>query len=130
MKNLKLLRQLFAILLKHFRNSHRRCSVKKASTCNFIKKRLQHWCFPIRLSKFSKISKNTYFEEDLRTGASDFFSMVESCSCRSRFLRKIFLMASVVRIKKKILILDIFPQKLSDIICHKAWFVYFPTNFR
>ena len=35
---------------------------------NFIKKRLQHICFPV---KFAKFFKNTYFEEYLRPTASD-----------------------------------------------------------
>ena len=36
-------------------------------TCNFIKKRLQHRCFPVNFGKFIK----TYFEEHLRTPASE-----------------------------------------------------------
>ena len=57
-----------------FRSSHRRCSVKKGipknfanftgkhlcwsllQACNFNKKRLQHWCFPVKLSKFLRTS--------------------------------------------------------------------------
>ena len=34
--------------------------------CNFIKKRLQHKCFPVKFQIF----KNTYFEEHLQTTAS------------------------------------------------------------
>ena len=34
--------------------------------CNFIKKRLQRWCFPVNITKFL----NTYFEEHLRMTAS------------------------------------------------------------
>ena len=37
--------------------------------CNFIKKRLQHRCFPVNITKFFK---STYFEEHLRTAASKF----------------------------------------------------------
>ena len=37
----------------------------QASVLNFIKKRLQHRCFPVN------IAKNKYFEEHLRTAASD-----------------------------------------------------------
>ena len=57
----------------HFRSSHQRCSVKKDvlknfviftgkhlywnlflefQACNFIKKRLQHRCFPVKIAKF------------------------------------------------------------------------------
>ena len=35
--------------------------------CDFIKKRLQHRCFPVIIAKFFK---NTYFEEHLQTAAS------------------------------------------------------------
>ena len=48
------------------RSNRRSCSVK--NTCKFIKKRLQHKCFPI---KFAKFFKNTYFEEHLRMTAWD-----------------------------------------------------------
>ena len=37
---------------------------------NFIKKRLQHNCFPV---KFANFLKNTYFAEHLQTTASEFF---------------------------------------------------------
>ena len=46
-----------------FRSSHKRCSIKKTvpktsqypqeKACNFIKKRLQHRCFPVNIAKFS-----------------------------------------------------------------------------
>ena len=46
--------------------------------CKFIKKRPQHRFFPVNIAKFlmffceyCEISKNTYFEEDLRTAASE-----------------------------------------------------------
>ena len=57
-----------------FRSSHRRCSVKKGilknfanftgkhlfssllQACNFIKKKLQHWCFPVKFAKFLRTS--------------------------------------------------------------------------
>ena len=74
-------------------SSHWRCSIKKAvlkkprnvntktpvlktvffnkvrglKACNFIKKRLQHNCFPVNVTK---IFKNTYFGEHLRMAAS------------------------------------------------------------
>ena len=35
---------------------------------NFIKKKLQHRCFPVNISKFFK---NIYFEEHLRTAVSN-----------------------------------------------------------
>ena len=59
-------RDLFSL----FRSSHQRCSVKKGAlkkickfhrktpvleslqACNFIKKRLQHWCFLVKFAKF------------------------------------------------------------------------------
>ena len=41
----------------------------RAEGSNCIKKRLQHSCFPV---KFSEIFKNTYFEEHLRTTASQY----------------------------------------------------------
>ena len=61
-------------LLDLFRSSHERCSIRKGvlknfanftgkhlcwsllQTCNFIKKRLQHWCFPVKLAKFLRTS--------------------------------------------------------------------------
>ena len=61
-------------LLVLFRSSYRKCSVKKGvlknfenftekhlcwsllQACNFIKKRLQHWCFPVKFAKFSRTS--------------------------------------------------------------------------
>ena len=46
--------------------------------CKFIKMRPQHSCLPVIIAKFlmlsceyCKISKNTYFEEHLRTAASE-----------------------------------------------------------
>ena len=36
--------------------------------CNFVKKRLQHRYFSVNIAKFSK---NTYFEEHMRTAASE-----------------------------------------------------------
>ena len=68
------------VLLGLFRSSHRRCSVKKgvlkkfgnfpgkhlcwslfliklqAWACNFIKKRLQRWCFPVKFAEFLRTS--------------------------------------------------------------------------
>ena len=49
------------------RSSHQRCSVKKSfhknfpEACHFMKKRLQHRCFPVKFAKFLKtpILKNT-----------------------------------------------------------------------
>ena len=42
---------------------------------NFIKKRLQHRCFPVNIAKFLK---TPYFEEHLRTAAiSDFLNFLE-----------------------------------------------------
>ena len=61
-------------LLGLFRSSYLKCSVKKGvlknfenftekhlcwsllQACNFIKKRLQHWCFPVKFAKFSRTS--------------------------------------------------------------------------
>ena len=78
-------RDLFSL----FRSSHQRCSVKKGAlkkickfhrktsvleslqACNFIKKRLQHWCF---LVKFAKNFKNIYFEDNLRKTTSICFT--------------------------------------------------------
>ena len=57
-----------------FRSSHRRCSVKRGifknfanftgkqlcwsllQACNFIKNKLQHWCFPVKFAKFLRTS--------------------------------------------------------------------------
>ena len=36
--------------------------VTKPKPCNFIKKRLQHWCFPVEFAKFLGTS---HFEEHL-----------------------------------------------------------------
>ena len=40
--------------------------VADLQACNFIKKRLQHRCFSV-----AKFLQNTYFEEHLRTAASE-----------------------------------------------------------
>ena len=49
------------------RSSHRKCSIKfhnihrkYSQACNFIKKKLQHTCFPVGIAEFSRtlISKN------------------------------------------------------------------------
>ena len=51
---------------KNHRSNHWRCSVKegvlKNFAYNFIKKRLQHRCFPVKLAKFLRTSifKNTF----------------------------------------------------------------------
>ena len=46
--------------------------------CKFFKMRPQHRCFPVNIAKFlmlsceyCRISKNTYFEEHLRTADSE-----------------------------------------------------------
>ena len=46
--------------------------------CKFLKMRPQHRCFPVNIAKFlmlsceyCRISKNTYFEEHLRTADSE-----------------------------------------------------------
>ena len=74
------------LLYQTDKSSHRRCSIKNAvlknfaiftgqHLCwslffNFIKKRLQQRCFTV--AKFCcEIFKNTYFEEHLRTAASE-----------------------------------------------------------
>ena len=64
----KLQRQSFADILqnrssKKFRKFHRKTAVLESlfnkvaglKTCNFIKKRLQHRCFPAKFEKFSRI---------------------------------------------------------------------------
>ena len=63
-----------------------RCFMKKAAlknfaiftgklpACNFIKKRLQHRCFPLDIAKFLE----TYFEEHLLTAASDFLKQPQN----------------------------------------------------
>ena len=49
--------------------------------CNFTKKRLQHRCFPVNIA--IQIFKNTYFEEHMRTVASDYrrFASLYVCVC-------------------------------------------------
>ena len=42
--------------------------VADLQACNFLKKRLQHSCFPV-----TKFLQNTYFEEHLRTAATELF---------------------------------------------------------
>ena len=42
-------------------------SIKLKYLINFIKKRLQYWCFPVNIANF----KNNYFEKHLGTAASD-----------------------------------------------------------
>ena len=44
--------------------------------CNFIKKRLQHRCLPV---KFVKSILDTYFKEHLRATASRSSDLVEFC---------------------------------------------------
>ena len=39
--------------------------IHRKKACNFIKKRLQHRCFPVNIVNF----KNTYLEEHLQTAA-------------------------------------------------------------
>ena len=59
-----------------FRNFHRKTPAVKSlfhkvadlQACNFLKKRLQHSCFPV-----TKFLQNTYFEEHLRTAATELF---------------------------------------------------------
>ena len=65
-------------LLGLFSSSHRRCSVKKkiqnfanftgkhrcwslTQACNFIKKKLQQWCFPV---KFAKVLRTSIFKNN------------------------------------------------------------------
>ena len=75
-----------------FRNIHREAplleslfyKVADLQTFNFIKKRLQPSCFPFIV----KIWRNTYFEEHLRTAASELTSRsncLELCFLHSRF---------------------------------------------
>ena len=56
--------------IKHFKAKRvlesRFNEVAGLKACNFIKKRFQHRCFPV---KFAKIFKNIYLEEHLRTTA-------------------------------------------------------------
>ena len=71
-------------LLRRFRSSHRRCSVKKGALRNFAKltgKDLGLWPVTLLrketlaqafLCKFCEISKNTFSTEHLQTTASDF----------------------------------------------------------
>ena len=59
---------------KKFRNIHRKTPVLESyfnkiaglKACNFIKKKLQHSCFPVNIAKL----KNIFFEEHLQTAAS------------------------------------------------------------
>ena len=52
----------------------------------FTKKRLQHWCFPL---KFVKFLKNPYFEEHLRTTASEETSEVMAKNTSQMFQTKV-----------------------------------------
>ena len=64
-----------------FRNIHRKTSmlesvfnkVEGLKTCDFIKMRLQHTCFPVNTAKFLR---TTFFTEHLRTTASENFPKV------------------------------------------------------
>ena len=72
---------------KFFRSNHRSCFMKNAvlknfavstgklQTCNFIKKRLQHRCFPLNICE---IFKNTYFKEHLLTVVPDFLKQPQN----------------------------------------------------
>ena len=72
---------------KFFRSNHQSCFAKKVvlknfvvfagklQTCNFIKKRLQHRCFPLNICK---IFKNTYFKEHLLTVVPDFLKQPQN----------------------------------------------------
>ena len=57
--------------------------------CKFFKMRPQYSCFPVNIAKFlmfsceyCEISKNTYFEEDLRTAAPE-MTLGSDCLGRS-----------------------------------------------
>ena len=85
-------------ILKMFRGSHRRCSVKKCvlkyfayftgkhlcwslfkekwEACNFIKRRLKQRSFPVKLAKFLRTRT---FIEHLRTNPSEFGKKVKAC---------------------------------------------------
>ena len=45
--------------------------VADREACNFIKKRLQNRCFPVNIVKFLRTPIWPYFEEHLRTAASE-----------------------------------------------------------
>ena len=58
---------LSSVYFLFVRSSHRKCSIKfhnihrkHSQACNFIKKKLQHTCFPVSIAEFSRtlISKN------------------------------------------------------------------------
>ena len=69
-------------IMRPFRNSHRRSSVRKGVLRNFakftenarlfflFKKRLWHKCFPMN---FERISNSIFFTEPLQATASDYF---------------------------------------------------------
>ena len=75
--------QSFAIVFqkkcsRNFRNTHRKTGVLQfllvffffaasLQVCNFIKKRLQRWCFPVNIMNFFK---NTFFYRALPVAAS------------------------------------------------------------
>ena len=43
-------------VLKNFRKFHRKTPVLEPQTCNFIQKRFQHMCFPVKFAKFLRTS--------------------------------------------------------------------------
>ena len=71
-----------ATLSKSYRRSHQKCSIKAPvqeslfvkvvglQTCNFMKKRLRHRCFPVNIMKFLRkpTLKNTYEQLLLKIG--------------------------------------------------------------
>ena len=73
-------------IYEFFRNSHRKCFMKKAviknfarftgklQACNFIKKRQQH----MFSSAYYEVFKNIYCEEHLLTAASDFLKQLKN----------------------------------------------------
>ena len=48
--------------------------MEKLHAYNFIRKRLQHRCFPLNIAKFI----NTYFDEHLPMAASDFLKQLQN----------------------------------------------------
>ena len=75
--------------LQILRSSHRKCSIKKLflkTSCNLILKNIPTQVF---FYEYCEIFKNTYFEEHLRTAASEHFQPCSSIG-RSRFFTTLF----------------------------------------
>ena len=106
----KVVLQKFAnVIRKHLCWSLFLIKLQAFQICNFIKKILQHRCFPVISAKFFK---NSYFEEHLRTNAFSyvcqvientaigtiyFVNLLQTCLLEPSLLQKLKLIKVVIK---------------------------------